>query len=225
MPLNSIALLCFFKYLSENKAVLKQEIVKSIKDLKSDIPSKSVCAFAKFFGLNLIYRKDVVLNFHSSSPEKSSQQRIIDVKYFQTFSGENPRNSWKEYPAKTLAAHLIDEEGKIDFIYFGGHECVLFFELIVTKRVCTSIFQKLDDTSRLEMILNMISRWFGFTVSNGAKEVLSSKDYLGDVEYIIVSSQTVDDHFHGSHFVRQFPSKHQSLASEIQNRSDNRKIK
>jgi hypothetical protein len=49
----------------------------------------------------------------------------------------------------------------MDYIYFGGSDVVLYFELTVSKDVSASKFPKLEDDGRLTSILNSMSKWFG----------------------------------------------------------------
>jgi hypothetical protein len=72
-------------------------------------------------------------------------------------------------------------------------ECVLFFELTVAKDVRRSKYPQLDDESRLTLILDRMSKWFGHTVRIDNERLMASRDFKGTLEYILVSSRTTAD--------------------------------
>ncbi len=80
-----------------------------------------------------------------------------------------------------------------EWILYILADCVLFFELTIAKDARRNKYPKLDDNSRLELILNRMSKWFGQTVRTGAKELIPPCDYPGVIEYIVVSSRVVDN--------------------------------
>jgi Mitochondrial ribosomal death-associated protein 3 len=194
VPLNSNALKCFFKILTiSDNMTLEHELLNELHDLTSDLPAKVGYAFEKLFGLNLLYHTgNIVLKYQSiSAPAK--QTRIIQVRHFLTLDANKPRKSWKDYPLGTLVAHSKSGEARMDFIYFGGSDCVLFFELTVAEDVCSKKYPKLNDDSRLKLILDRVSKWLGCQVRANKDELLPPRDYKGVLEYIVVSSRVDDE--------------------------------
>jgi hypothetical protein len=194
VPLNSNALKSFFKILTNSgNLTWEHASLNELHDLTSDLPAKVGYAFEKLFGLNLLFHKgDIMLKYQSIS-ETAKQTRIIQVRHFLTLDAQKPRKSWKDYPTGTLVAHSKSGETRMDFIYFGGCDCVLFFELTVAEDVCSKKYPKLNDESRLKLILDRISKWLGCRVRANKEELLPPRDYKGVVEYIVVSSRVDDE--------------------------------
>jgi hypothetical protein len=88
IPLNTNALKCFFKLLTDsNEGALEIEVIKELHDLISDSPGKVGYAFENLFGLNILYRGgDIALNYQSIDG-------VIWVLYFLTSrsEGNHPR--------------------------------------------------------------------------------------------------------------------------------------
>jgi Mitochondrial ribosomal death-associated protein 3 len=194
VPLNSSALKCFFKLLtnSDEKA-LEHEIMKELHDLTDDIPAKVGYAFEKLFGLNLLHHKGVITLKYQSINGVDKHNRVIRIRHFLTLDTDKPRKSWKDYPLGTLVAHSESGEDRMDFIYFGGSDCVLFFELTVAKDVRKNKYPKLSNDSRLNLILERMQKWFGHEITVRNPELMPHGDYKGAVEYIVVSSRTHDN--------------------------------
>ena len=91
-------------------------------------------------------------------------------------------------------AHSESGEARMDFIYFGGTDCVLFFEVTVAKDVRTSKYPRLaDDDDRLDLIFDRMKKWVGHTIRVTNGELKSDRDFKGALEYIVVSSRTTED--------------------------------
>jgi Mitochondrial ribosomal death-associated protein 3 len=193
IPLNSNALNCFFKLLTNlDEKALEHEIVNEVQGLTSDLPSRVGYAFEKLFGLNLLYNGGNIALKYQSISGTSKQERIIQIRHFLTLDTNKPRKSWEDYPFGTLVAHSEIGEARMDFIYFGGCDCVLFFELTVAKDVRTKKYPKLKGGSRFKLILSKMQKWFGHEIVVGSQELMPLSDYKGAVEYIVVSSGLPD---------------------------------
>jgi hypothetical protein len=84
----------------------------------------------------------------------------------------------------------------LDFIYFGGDDCVIFFEVTVAEDVSKEKYPNLSTHSRLDLILSSISKWMGcpMRVAENKNTLQPTQQtrgsYDGSVEYMVVSSRT-----------------------------------
>ncbi|KAI3661866.1 hypothetical protein MP638_005907 [Amoeboaphelidium occidentale] len=195
VPLNMNAVKCFFRLLTESdENMWKNEIFHELKNLESDNPSQVGVAFEKLFGLNMLLSggNEIILKYYNLAGDQ--EERIINIRHFITLSADKPKPSWKDYPDGTLVAHSGAGEKRLDFIFFAGEECVLFFEVTVAKDVSEAKYPQINNNSRLDLILSSISKWMGGKIRLSAeKKLLAPHDYPGVVEYIIVSSRTNED--------------------------------
>jgi hypothetical protein len=195
VPLNMNAVKCFFKILSEsNENMWSNEKLQELKNLESDNPSQVGLAFEKLFGLNLLSSagNEITLKYYNLA--NIQEQRSIKIRHFITLSSDNPKRSWKDYPVGSLVAHSGAGEKRLDFIFFGGQECVLFFEVTVSEDVSKAKYPHLANSNRQDLILSSIGKWMGGSCRiSPARELLPPRDYKGAVEYIVVSSRTKDE--------------------------------
>ena len=190
LPLTSNALGVFFKLLNESDGkAWNNEILHELRNLESDNASQVGLAFEKLFALNLLsFSGHVTLNY--SDLLGTQQQRQIQIRHFITLPADKPKKSWKDYPAGTLVAHSADGEARLDFIFFGGTDCTLFFEVTVAKDVSKAKYPLLSNDSRKQLILASIGKWMGGSARiSDQKQLLPPRNYKGVIEYIIVSSR------------------------------------
>jgi hypothetical protein len=189
IPLNTNALKCFFKMLSfSDEKEWENERIHELKNLQSDNDAQVGLAFERLFGLNLLSKGKVMLKF--CNLDEIQEEREIEIRHFLTIPADKPKKSWKAYPVGTLVAHSKAGENRLDFIYFGGDQCVIFFEVTMAKDVTKSKYPNLSNASRLELILSSLRKWMGHSIciSENAK-LLPPRDFKGVIEYIVVSSR------------------------------------
>jgi hypothetical protein len=153
-------------------------------------------AFERLFGLNLLSTggAQVILNYYNLAGVK--EQRCIQIRHFLTLSADKPKKSWKDYPTGTLVAHSKAGEARLDFIYFGGEDCIIFFEVTVAADVSKEKYPNLSTDNRLELILTSVGKWMGcpmrITENKNTLEAIQQTrgSYNGSVEYMVVSSRT-----------------------------------
>jgi hypothetical protein len=121
-------------------------------------------AFERLFALNLLSSggNQITLSYYNLAGVK--EQRRIQIHHFLTLSADKPKKSWKDYPAGTLVAHSKSGEARLDFIYFGGEDCVIFFEVTVAEDVSKEKNPNLSTDKRLDLIVSSISKWMGCTM-------------------------------------------------------------
>jgi hypothetical protein len=84
----------------------------------------------------------------------------------------------------------------LDFIYFGGEECVIFFEITVAADVSKEKYPNLSTGNRLDLILSSVGKWMGcpMRVAESKNTLQPTQQtrgsYNGSVEYMVVSSRT-----------------------------------
>ncbi|KAI3637443.1 hypothetical protein MIR68_004092 [Amoeboaphelidium protococcarum] len=83
------------------------------------------------------------------------QVHIRRSQTFPVFALKQTKLSWKYYAPGTLVAH------RLDFVFFGGKDCVIFFELTVAADLFKFEYSNLNNSDRLELILNSVSKWMG----------------------------------------------------------------
>ncbi|KAI3656092.1 hypothetical protein MP638_004405 [Amoeboaphelidium occidentale] len=195
LPLNSNATSVFFKVLMLKEAgEWNNEVLNELKNLESDNMSQVGLAFEKLFGLNLLSSAGNGITLKYYNLANIEEQRSIQIRNFITLSADNPKRSWKDYSVGTLVAHSGAGEKRLDFIFFGGQKYVLFFEVTVSEDVSKAKYPRLNNSSRLDLILSSIGKWMGGTCRISAtKELMPPRDYKGAVEYIVVSSRTKDE--------------------------------
>lgn len=189
-PLNANAVKVFLKILKQSSAIaLEKEFIHDLLNLKSDNYGHVGLAFEKLFALNML-SADGPIHLKYTDLAGNQEQRIINIRHFITLSADKPRTSWKDYPAGTLLAHSADGEARLDFIFFGGEACILFFEVTVSQDVSKEKYPKLSNDDRLDLILKSMGKWMGGTVRvSDQKTLLPPRNFKGVLEYIVVSSR------------------------------------
>ncbi|KAI3653510.1 hypothetical protein MP228_001457 [Amoeboaphelidium protococcarum] len=191
LPLSSNAIDVFFKmlFLIGDGAAWSNETVHELRNLDSDNASQVGLAFERLYALNLLqFRGPITLNYSDLSGIR--EQRVMQIRHFLTIPADQPKKSWKDYPVGTLVAHSANGEARLDFIFFGGTDFTLFFEVTVAVDVSKAKYPLLSNQGRVELILSSIGKWMGGTARiSDQKQLISPRNYPGVIEYIVVSSR------------------------------------
>ena len=191
VALNTNALKSFFKILNESdEQQWNNEVLHELKNLESNNASQVGLAFERLFGLNLLSTGGaaITLNYYNLAGIK--EERDIHIRHFITLSADKPKKSWRDYPVGTLVAHSKAGEARLDFIYFGGEQCVIFFEVTVAQDVSKEKYPHLANDSRLNLIIEAMSKWMGGKIRiSDQKALMPHRDFKGVVEYVVVSSR------------------------------------
>jgi hypothetical protein len=153
VALNTNAVKCFFKLLTEsNENMWDNEIFDELKNLESDNASQVGLALGKMFGLNMLLSGGNGITLKYYNLEMIEAQRSSQIRHFMKLSADKLKRSWKDYPVGTLVAHFGAGEKRLDFIFFAGEECVLFFEVTVAKGVSDAKYPEIKNCSRLDLL-------------------------------------------------------------------------